>query len=250
MTKISWDSASKRYNYGVDRGVLYVPGKNGVPWNGLISVEDKSKVDVNADYYLDGVRYNIDANNEEFEFEITAFTYPDEFDDCIGYSTSFDLQPKKTFGLAYRTSDGASGQIHLIYNATVTSDDISRKTLSRNNDALDFSWSASTKNVAVNTLAPTAHIIIDLASLYSGVQTVLFNQLYGTTSTNPTLPSISTLISLFAGYATLTVVDNGDGTWTATGPATNIVMVDATTFEIDSGALSWNDKTSYRLSDF
>lgn len=41
MPRVVWnDVGKKRYEAGVDRGVLYLPDGSGVPWNGLISVEE------------------------------------------------------------------------------------------------------------------------------------------------------------------------------------------------------------------
>ena len=56
MTNIVWDETGKRiYEIGIDRGVLYLMGVIGVPWNGLVSLEETSKKSTNS-VYVDGIK--------------------------------------------------------------------------------------------------------------------------------------------------------------------------------------------------
>ena len=130
MSKIEWDLPGERfYESGIDRGVLYISDTLGVPWNGLISInETPSGGDANS-FYIDGVKFISYSNLEEFQATLNAFTYPDEFLEFDGFSNdgkglSLGLQKRKTFGLSYRSMVGndVSGQnssykIHLVYNA-------------------------------------------------------------------------------------------------------------------------------------
>lgn len=54
---VVWDVPGElRYETGLDRGVLYPPGRRAVPWNGLVSV-DESTDEANAEtIYFDGVK--------------------------------------------------------------------------------------------------------------------------------------------------------------------------------------------------
>jgi hypothetical protein len=57
MTEIKWDEVgARRYETGVDRGVLYLPAGTAVPWNGLTAVTENVERDVKS-YYIDGVKY-------------------------------------------------------------------------------------------------------------------------------------------------------------------------------------------------
>ena len=55
MSRLSWGATGERiFEVGTDRGVLYLPDTPGVPWVGLISVEETSSGDPVEEYYLDG----------------------------------------------------------------------------------------------------------------------------------------------------------------------------------------------------
>lgn len=112
MTRIKWGSVGERvFEAGCDRGVLYVDGADGVPWNGLISVSESSSGGDLAEYYIDGIKYLQLLAAEEFVATIEAFTYPDEFAACdgtrpVGNGLFMTQQPRRQFGLAYRTKIG------------------------------------------------------------------------------------------------------------------------------------------------
>src|SRR5690349_17271301 len=89
MTKILWDQpGQRRFEAGVDRGVLYPNNSEGVPWNGLISVDEAVSGGETDAYYFDGIKYFDSVANEDFQATVQAYTYPDEFAECEGY-TSF-----------------------------------------------------------------------------------------------------------------------------------------------------------------
>ena len=132
MPKLVWDETGKRtYETGINQGVLYIPNSagiysNGVAWNGLVSVsENPSGAEPNAQY-ADNIKYLNLMSAEEFSATIEAFTSPDEFAQFDGLNTSVEgvyigQQPRKTFGLSYRTLIGndTSGEdygykIHLV----------------------------------------------------------------------------------------------------------------------------------------
>jgi hypothetical protein len=83
VTRLVWNAVGARiFEAGVDQGVLYVDGSDGVPWNGLVSVsESPSGGDVSS-YYVDGIKYLAVSAAEEFEATVEAYTYPDEFAVC------------------------------------------------------------------------------------------------------------------------------------------------------------------------
>ena len=135
MSALQWDVTGKRhYETGVDRGVLYPQDKTGayptgVAWSGLISIsENPTGAEPNA-FYADNIKYLNLMSVEEFEASIEAYTYPDEFAICDG---SLELtpglhvgqQPRKPFGLAYRTKKGNDVdynehgyKLHIVYGA-------------------------------------------------------------------------------------------------------------------------------------
>ncbi len=174
MTNIVWDETGKRiYEIGIDRGVLYLMGVIGVPWNGLVSLEETSKESTNS-VYVDGIKISDVYSSQNFEGTLTAFTYPDEF---LKYQ-GIDLFPKSgmeffdqnvfTFGLSYRTLVGNDSlgiaygyQIHLLYNLLAVNQDRDYETLSDSSNPLLFSWSLSSTPEQVDTYEPTSHVVFD-----------------------------------------------------------------------------------------
>jgi hypothetical protein len=75
MTALEWDKVGdRRYETGIDRGVLFVKGGPAVPWNGLSSVTEAVGRDVKS-YYLDGVKYLDHHVPGSYSAKLAAFTY-------------------------------------------------------------------------------------------------------------------------------------------------------------------------------
>lgn len=250
MARLNWDTTDRPYYSGVDRGVLYVPGKPAVVWNGIVSINEEAASIIKDSHYLDGQRYVITQTNEDFDFKISAFTYPEEFDECCGYDDIYGNQPPKPFGLCYRTNYGTGNQLHLVYNAMAKESNMVRKTLSDKAEAQLFTWAVSTRTNDSTTTAPSSHLIIDLTDINATVKTNVQDILYGTSSTSARLPLLPELIDLFLPYAQLVVTDNGDGTWTATGPPEAIQTIDSSTFQIDWPSALYLDPVTFKLSNF
>lgn len=239
MSRLDWNTVGERfYEAGIDRGVLYVPGQDGVPWNGLTAVSEKpTGGDVSA-YYYDGQKYQNVSEPEEYAATITAYTYPDEFMVCDG-TGALDLgfyikhQPRLPFSLSYRTLIGSDTEgltngykIHLISNAMAEPSGIDNKSLT---DAIDpdlFSWDISVLAPAVLGFRGSGHYVIDSRKLHAGALTELEGIFYGTDSTDPRLPAYDEILSVIASYADITVVDNGDGTYTITADDDALVVTD------------------------
>ena len=84
MPKLVWDqTGEKRYETGVDRGVLYPKDTSGaypsgVAWNGLTKVSESPSGAENTDLYADNAKYLSLTSAEDFGGTIEAYTYPDE----------------------------------------------------------------------------------------------------------------------------------------------------------------------------
>ena len=134
MTAIVWDQVGeRRYETGIDRGVLYIPGTSftdpsiAVPWNGLVSVVEK-ETGSSKPYFLDGVKYMERYSPGAYEATIEAYTYPDQLDELLGNveiasgARIHDQRRNRLFNLTYRTRigndlDGTDHdyKIHLIW---------------------------------------------------------------------------------------------------------------------------------------
>lgn len=250
MVALTWDPSVRPYYDGVDRGVLYLPSTNGVAWQGLVSIVEKSSDNIDSDYFIDGVRFAITQSLEPFDFTMTAYSYPEEFELCVGQDGIYDNQPSSRFGMSYRTGDAETGQIHLVYNAKAKASDKTYGTISNQTDPLLFVWDVSTVPKHYDLVAPTSHIVIELGEIYDSVKEVLFPILYGSAVTNPRLPDFSELYDLFRDNAALVVIDNGDGTWSATGNDDIVQMLDPTTFQITWSSAVYISEDTYNISSY
>lgn len=234
MTKLKWGTVGDRfYETGTDRGVLYLDGL-GVAWNGLVSVQESPSGGEAKESYIDGVKYANRSAPEDFSATIEAYTYPTEFEACDGFLSMANglqvtQQARKPFGLAYRTKVGNdldgldhAYKIHLIYNALATPSNRQYKSLSDSPEAITFSWKISTKPVKFDDpyfgMTYGAHVVIDSRVVYPWALEALEAFLYGSDTKPPRFPTPDELLRLFVDNALLKVMDNGDGTWTATGP--------------------------------
>lgn len=209
MSRLIWGTVAQRfYEAGVDRGVLFIDNL-GYVWNGLKSVSEAPTGGAPKPVYIDGVKYMNLAEAEEFEATIEAFSAPFEFKQCDGETPvyaglSLTQQPRKSFGLSYRTqlgndvSDTDYGyKLHLVYNALAAPSQRSRTSLSSTTDPLTLSWPISTTPPAITGYKPTAHVVIDSRATSLEIMNEVEDIIYGSESTISRLPTISELITLF-----------------------------------------------------
>jgi len=217
--KIVWDKTGERfYETGVDRGVLYVQddqGKypKGVAWNGLTGVTESPTGAEPNPLYADNIKYLNLFSVEEFEANIEAYTYPEEFEECDGSAeltpgVTLGQQPRKTFGLCYRTKLGndLEGEdygykLHLIYGAKAAPSDKGYETINDTPDAITFSWDVTTTPVPVTGFKPTALLVVDSTKVNAEALATLENILYGTDNLDPYLPLPDEVAALFTGEA-------------------------------------------------
>ena len=213
MSKIVWDQTGERlYETGVKQGVLYIPTSGvyskGVAWNGLTAVtESPSGAEATA-LYADDIKYLNLMSTEEFACTIEAYTYPDEFAECDGSASlvagvNIGQQPRKTFGLCYRTTIGndtdsnAHGyKLHMVYGCLAAPSEKAYATINDSPEAITFSWEVSTTPVNVTGHKPTALLTIDSTKADPTKLADLEKILYGDTDTEPRLPLPDEIASL------------------------------------------------------
>ena len=209
MTIINWGTAGKRYyEAGIDRGVLYIDAANGVAWNGLISVTESPSGGEPTPYYLDGLKFLNLASSEEYTATIQAFSSPPEFNVCNGILTINNglfatNQPRKSFGLCYRTKigndiDGSEHgyKLHLIYNALAAPSEYNHSSIGDSTEPITLSWAITTTPPLLIAHKPTAHMVIDSRTTNSTLLNTIENILYSSTSAR--LPAPSELVTLFS----------------------------------------------------
>lgn len=216
MPKIVWDNTGERlYETGVRNGVLYpiqTDGtySKGVAWNGLISVTESPSGAEATPLYADDIKYLNLISAEEYGSTIEAYTYPDEFAECDGSASiatgvNIGQQPRKTFGMCYRTvvgndveNDNYGYKLHLVYGALAAPSEKAFSTINDSPEAITFSWEVSTTPVNVTGFKPTASLTIDSTKVDADKLASLEAILYGSESEKARLPlpdEIATLMS-------------------------------------------------------
>lgn len=224
-TRLVWDKAGEHfYETGTDHGVLY-PQENGayplgVVWNGLTAVTEAPTGAEANPLYADNIKYLNLMSVEEFAATIEAYTYPDEFAACNGEleiagGVRIGQQPRKTFGMSYRTilgndtlSNNYGYQLHLIYGALAAPSEKAYATVNDSPEAVTFSWEISTTPVTVTGFQPTASLTIDSTKVNPEKLTALETVLYGTDPT-VTASQPDDWTTNYADY----LMDDGAGGW-------------------------------------
>lgn len=216
MSKLVWDKTGERlYETGVKQGVLYVQDSTGaypkgVAWNGLTTVtESPSGAEATA-LYADDIKYLNLMSTEELGGTIEAYTYPDEWAECDGSAAIatgvyIGQQPRKTFGMCYRTTLGndvennAYGyKLHLVYGALAAPSEKAYATINDSPEAITFSWEFSTTPVNVEGFKPTANIVIDSTKVEPEKLAALEAVLYGDTEGEARLPLPDEVVQILA----------------------------------------------------
>lgn len=256
MTALVWDQVGERFfQTGLDRGVLYLADDVVVPWNGLASVEESFERERKS-YYLDGVKYLEYQTLSDFAGKLTAFTYPDEFDEVVGIKDAIGglmLHDQKSvpFGLSYRTLIGNDLDgidhgytIHIIWNVLAIPDSINFSSISEQSNPTSFGWSLSAIPEVVEGYRPTAHISFRSIDLDPDTLEELEELLYGTATEDPSLPSLEELIAFIELVQSYSLVDNEDGSWTAIGSNVAVADDEFTITDIDP---VFSDADSFEL---
>ena len=206
MSKIVWDAIGEHtFETGVRNGVLYLKDdtgayNTGVAWNGLTSVSESPEGAEATDLYADDIKYLTLMSAENFKATIEAYTYPVEFEECDGSATIakgvvIGQQPRKPFGLCYRTAIGNDTdgnehgyKLHIVYGCQASPSEKQYSTINDSPEAITFSWEVNTTPVNVNGKKPTATLIIDSTKADKAKLTALEAILYGSEEQEPRLP--------------------------------------------------------------
>lgn len=217
--RIEWDkNGERRFETGSDHGVLYVL-KNGrytkgVPWNGLTAVNENPTGAEPSPIYADNIKYVNIMSAEEYAATIEAFTYPDEFKDCVGEvnianGVFIGQQKRRHFGFCYRTKLGNDEEetdfgykIHIVFNAIAKPPDKQYGTVNDNPDAVTFSWEISTEPIPIDDHKPSSVLELEsnkfkIAGLFN-VLKAIEDMLYGTESTDPKFPKVSEILDIYS----------------------------------------------------
>lgn len=185
MARITWEGAAEGvYHDGLDHGVLYPLNGPGVPWNGLIKVEERSTGGKNTPIYYEGKRYDIVSEPGEAGARISAFTYPDELDELVGfyrdeYGILYDEQESEYFSLSYRTRVTGGYRLNIYLNQIAQPTSLTRNSAGATPSPVEFSW--DTIGTPMKMMGRTSsHLILDSRSVDEDLMKTLEDRLYGT----------------------------------------------------------------------
>lgn len=201
MSKVKWDQVGERYyETGTKNGVLYLQDGNGygagVAWNGLTGVSESPDGGDTTDLWADDSKYLSLRSKVDFKGTITAYTYPDEFEQCDGTASivpgmKIGQQVRKPFGFTYRTAvgndvdfDDHAYKLHLVYGATCSPSSKDFKSINDSPEAIEFSWEFSTVPVAIGKIngveyKPTATLELDSRKITKAKLEAIEDILYG-----------------------------------------------------------------------
>ena len=211
---IQWDQDGERlYETGTDRGVLYpdAPAANSeghahdgaVAWNGLTGFTESPEGAEANPIYADNMKYLNLRSAEDYGCNISAYTYPEEFEECNGRKKGADgvylgQQPRKPFGFCCRTligndveGDQHGYKLHLVYGCSASPSEQAYQTVNDSPEAIEFSWDIDTiPNVNVPTgMKPCACLTIDSTKTDATKLAALEAILYGSGATVGYLPT-------------------------------------------------------------
>lgn len=226
MARLIWDAVgTRRYNTGVDRGVLWVGSYDSTTgttsWGQGVAFQGLRNVDANPDgadeqaFYADNIKYLSLRGVENFGGSIGCYYTPEEFDECDGTASlikgvKIGQQVRKAFCFAYRTLVGNDTQgtdlgyeIHIVYNATVSPSSRSNSTVNESPEPLELSYDFTTNpiNVEGTNFRPISHIVVSSPSLltfsasaeqgiYEQHFTTFEDTIYGTNADSTVDPAI------------------------------------------------------------
>ena len=230
MTKLVWDQDTKRlYEYGVDNGVLFLKKSDGsyekgVAWDSFTKASEPAESAESTDKYANNKKYLNLRSDERFKGQISAYTYPQEWNKCQGKRSpitnsaggkkelagvTVSGQARSDFGLSYRTGIGNDTEgldhgyiLHLVYSASAGVSSKEYQTVNESPDALEFSWDFDTVPTPVPGMKPTAHVEINSTLVDKDKLAELEKKIYGSADSEPTLPTpeeVFTTLGLVAG---------------------------------------------------
>lgn len=251
MPYLQWDQPDdRRFESGVDRGVLYPGNGEGIPWNGLVKVDQMNSGASITPLYYEGVRHDIANTTGERTSKISAFTYPDELDELMGYYEDrygilYGEQPSGFFSVAYRTMQTDGYKINVLMNQRGYVNNTTRSTHGSVTDPVTFTWDVS--GVPMNIQGhKTTEIVFDSRRIDSSLMSTIEEKLYGS---NTHVASMSSFIQLMTqvdlSNTEFVIIDSNADTWTLRGPDDKISF-----FEIKDIQADVRSDGTYTLYDY
>jgi hypothetical protein len=140
-------------------------------------------------------------------------------------------------------------KIHLLYNLTAIPSDKSYASFDSSFKTTDFTWEVHAVPEEVAGFRPTAEFVFDSRKVTAEFLGILEDLIYGTDLKRPNFPTVNELTDLILQYFILEIVDNGNGTWTATTSFDDLIIMESLTeFTIQDIEATYLSDTLYEVS--
>lgn len=169
MSRLMWDADGERlFETGVDHAVLYLMNdngtyQNGVAWNGITGITESPEGAEANDIYADNIKYLSLISKEDWKGTIKAYTFPKEFNECmgnfgvgtaaggtLGFKAHVGQQKRRKFALSWRTrlgndtvGDSFAYKIHIAWGLSAAPSEMDHATQNDSPEAQEFSWEIS-----------------------------------------------------------------------------------------------------------
>lgn len=221
MSKLVWDDInSRRYEAGVDRGVIRSKSGLMISWNGLKDVSEKQENSFSSTYF-DGRKIENRVSRTFYSCEISGIELPSQFDEnhkilwdaiqeLIGEKRVIDglyltAQKKREFDFSYRTMINETDyKIHLVWDAMISQSSSETTTLTNETKITEYTWSVYAVpprtfdySVYNDVLLSSSHFIVDSRKVAPEKLALFESILYGTDATFPYFPTQTDIIAIF-----------------------------------------------------
>lgn len=262
MAELTWDEVgTRRFEGGVDRGVLYLQDGSAIPWSGLTSVSEKPQKKAESIYY-DGAKIYDVWTLGDYSAVVKAITYPDELMDLEGLEIInhgvfvADQQPKR-FSMSYRTGigndldgEGAGHKIHILFDLVANPSDKTYQTISVDPSLTEFEWEISSVPPEVPGFRPSAHIVVETEKLPYWLRDGIYRILYGDAYEDPGFLTATEFIAYLTSAVLWAIMDHGDGTFTAETVDDELLTdLGDGIFQLDDVTINVINETTYTITD-
>lgn len=208
MTRMTWGDPTKRqFENGVSNGMfklntVFAP----FPWNGLVSVDEQPLGGDPVSFYLDGEKYAMISQYEEFAGSIKSLQIPTDFRPAIGEAQVVpglfvSQQPKIKFDFAYKTQTGDANnplsgeQIHICYGLMVKTPQRSHQTRADDSDIEEITLDFNSKHQPLPGFKSVGHLVIDSRGITASKYQAMDNLIFGSAEYDPQIPSATVVKS-------------------------------------------------------
>lgn len=216
---------------GLDRGFLYPPDSDGVPWVGLTSLEEQEDGFRLETYHVDGRK--VGHRHVAGNYTATLASYDDPFKDRKYEGV--------LFGVSYREMlSNDDYRLHIVQGLSVSKAGFTRSSVNPTPTPETHSWYMAAVDIPLGDDVHGSHLILDSALIYPWVLRDIEAVLYGYPNGGARIPTIDEIYDIFATM-NLVIIDHGDGTWSAVGHDVMVAMLDSTEFMISSPTVEMVD---------